>query len=88
LDDDIDEILLPVWSQVARHYKNRSEYVVYEIMNEPHGISNRRWSAVQRMAIEEIRKHDQNKWIIAGGSDWNSINGMLALPRYNDNKLI
>ena len=85
---DIDKILLPVWTQIARRYRNRSPYVIYEILNEPHGISDRRWGEVQGMAIYAIRGIDANRKIIVGGTDYNSIGKLSALPRYTDPHLI
>ncbi len=35
-DPSIEIILLKVWPQLAEHYKNRSEYLYYEVLNEPH----------------------------------------------------
>ncbi|MDR0301781.1 MAG: glycoside hydrolase family 5 protein [Treponema sp.] len=87
-EDDIDKILIPVWEQVAQRYKNRSDYVIYEILNEPHGISDARWGEVQGLAINAIRKHDTKHYIIVGGTDYNSLGKMSALPEYSDTKLI
>jgi endoglucanase len=86
--DDIDKILLPVWAQVAGRYKDRSDYIIYEILNEPHGISDERWGEIQGMAIETIRKVDQKHTIVVGGAGWNGINNLYAMPEYNDPKLI
>jgi len=87
LDDGIDEILIPVWAQVARRYSNRP-YVVYEILNEPHGISDERWGEVQGMAIDAIRMYDQKSPIIVGGTDYNSFNKLSSIPHYSDPNLI
>jgi len=88
LDDDIDKILIPVWSQVARRYKDRSDFVVYEILNEPHGISDARWGEVQGMTVQAIRSIDPKHAIVVGGTDYNSIGKLSAIPRYQDANLI
>ena len=85
---NIDKVLIPVWEQVAQRYRNRSKYLVYEILNEPHGISDELWGDIQGRAIEAIRKHDQKHWIIAGGADYNSFNKLSAIPEYSDPHLI
>jgi endoglucanase len=87
-ENDIDKILIPVWEQVARRYKDRSNYIIYEILNEPHGISDARWAEVQGMAINAIRRHDTKHFIIVGGVDYNSLEKMLVLPKYSDTKII
>ena len=86
--DNVDEILLPVWAQVARHYKDRSDYVLYEIMNEPYGISDKRWGEIQGMAIETIRRYDGKHTIIVGGTEYNSVGKLSYIPEYTDRNLI
>jgi len=85
---DVDKVLIPVWSQIARRYRNRGNFLVYEILNEPHGIPDARWGEIQGRAIEAIRAHDQRKWIIVGGTDYNSVNKLSAIPNYQDQFLI
>jgi endoglucanase len=80
--------LIQVWTQMAEHYKNRSEYVIYEILNEPNGISTRDWGRMQGEAIDAIRRIDQNHWIVVSGTDYSSIETLSSLPRYSDNKLL
>ena len=84
----IRDFLFPVWSQIAGYFKNRSEYFIYEIFNEPHGISARDWGRIQGDVIEAIRRIDQKHWIVVGGVDFNSINALSSLPKYNDQKLL
>jgi len=86
--NDIDKVLIPVWTQMAQHYKDRSEYVLYEIMNEPNRISSERWGKIQEDVINAIRKIDQQHWIVAGCVEWDKIRNLSSLPNYTDNKLI
>jgi len=85
---DIHRILLPVWKQIAQRYKNRSDYIVYEILNEPHGISDAIWGEIQERAIAEIRSVDQKHAIIAGGTEYNSINKLSGIPKYKYDNII
>ena len=86
--NDIDKILIPVWTQIARRYRDRSSFIIYEILNEPHGISDARWGEIQGMAIQAIRNIDKDRLIIVGGTDYNSIGKLSTIPRYNDPNLI
>ena len=86
--NDIDGILLKIWAQLAQRYKDRSNYVVYEILNEPHGISDRLWGKIQGAAIEAIRKVDTKHTVVVGGTDYNSLGKMTALPKYDDPNFI
>ncbi|MCL2809720.1 MAG: glycoside hydrolase family 5 protein [Treponema sp.] len=86
--NDVDKVLIPVWSQIARRYRNRGNFLIYEILNEPHGIPDERWGEIQGRAIDAIRAHDQRKWIIVGGTDYNSVNKLSSIPNYQDPFLI
>jgi endoglucanase len=85
---DIDKILIPVWEQVARLFKDRGRYVLYEVLNEPHGIDDARWGEIQGKTIEAIRRIDPKHTIIVGGADYNSIGKLSAIPKYKDANLI
>jgi len=49
---DVGLILTKVWPQLAERYKNRSDYILYEVLNEPHGISNQLWGSIQQQTID------------------------------------
>ncbi|GBU28722.1 endoglucanase [Treponema sp. R8-4-B8] len=85
---DVDKILIPVWEQIARLFKDRGSYVLYEILNEPHGISDARWGEIQGKTIEAIRRIDGKHTIIVGGTDYNSIKKLNTIPKYSDANLI
>ena len=87
-DPDIGDILNPVWRQMAEHFGERSDKVIYEILNEPHGISHDLWNAIQGEVIETIRSVDSTHTIIVGGADYNSYNSLNKMPSYEDDNLI
>jgi len=87
-DVNIDKILIPVWEQISRRFKDRSEYIIYEILNEPHGIEDSIWGKIQGDTINAIRKIDKERFIIVGGTNYNSIEKMLTVPAYKDKNLI
>jgi endoglucanase len=87
-DADIDKVLVPVWSQMAEHYKGRSTYLYYEILNEPHGIADDRWGQIQQKAISAIRAADRVHTIVVTGAGWGSYNNLNLVPAYRDDNLI
>jgi endoglucanase len=84
----LESALTKVWTQMAEHYKDRSEYIIYEIMNEPNGISTQTWGTIQQKGIDAIRSVDTKHYIIVGASNFNTYNELNQLPQYTDNKLI
>jgi len=87
-DVNIDRILIPVWEQIAKRYKDRSDYVIYEVLNEPHGIEDDRWGKIQADAIDAIRKIDRKHAIVVGGTNFNSLPKLETIPEYTDENLI
>ncbi|MEJ2052572.1 MAG: cellulase family glycosylhydrolase [Calditrichaceae bacterium] len=87
-DPGIGDILIPVWKNMAAHYKNRSTYIFYEILNEPHGISDANWNAIQAEVIDSIRTIDTKHAIVVGPASWNSYNNLDDMPVYADDNLI
>ncbi len=85
---DIDKVLIPVWTQMASHFKNRSKKIFYEVLNEPHGISDVRWNQIQQAVVDSIRKVDTTHTIIVGPANWNSYNNLSLMPVYSDKNLI
>ncbi|MBX2944854.1 MAG: cellulase family glycosylhydrolase [Cyclobacteriaceae bacterium] len=85
---DVIHPLKKTWAQMAMHFKNRSNFIYYEILNEPHGISDAVWSQIQQEVIEVIREHDPQHYIIVGGAGWNGYSNLSELPVYDDDKLI
>ena len=86
--DDVDEVLVPVWQQLAGRYKDSTEYIVYELMNEPHGIEISLWNEIIGRLFRNVRNIDKKHYIIAGGADWNSFAAMKTLPDFKDDKVI
>ena len=84
----IGPILEKVWTQMANHYKDRSNLIYYEILNEPHGIGDVQWNTIQQNIVDVIRAADQEHTIIVGPAGWNSYNNLAAMPVYDDDNLI
>ncbi len=87
-DPNVGIVLEKVWHQMATHFKNRSDYIYYEILNEPHGISDAAWNSIQQKVINVIRQVDTRHTIIVGGAGWNSYHNLAAIPAYSDKNLI
>jgi endoglucanase len=87
-DPDIVDILIPVWTQMAQRYKNRSTYLYYEVLNEPYGISDVKWNEIQQQVVNAIRSIDRTHTIIVGPADWNSYNNLKHMPVRADDNLI
>ena len=85
------EHLKAVWSQVAPRYKNRSKYIIYEIINEPKGrgeVTSEKWIKLQAEIIDLIRRYDPQRDIVVSGADFSSIDTLVRMKPYKDPNLI
>ena len=87
-DVNVDQVLVPIWTQMAEHYKDRSKFLYYEVLNEPHGITDARWGQIQQKVITAIRAVDETHSIVVSGAGWGSYNNLKSLPVYKDKNLI
>jgi endoglucanase len=87
-DKNIDQVLIPIWQQISEHFNNRSKLIYYEILNEPHGISNFDWNNIQHKVLTEIRKIDSVHTVIVGASNFYGIEDLDSLDNYNDDNII
>ncbi len=85
---NIEPVLIKVWTQMAEHYKDRSDYIYYEVLNEPHGITDQLWNTIQQNVIDAIREIDATHTIVVGPAGWNSYNNLDNMPEYTDDNLI
>ncbi len=84
------EHLEAVWSQVAPRYKDRSQYIIYELMNEPKdkGDIVTKWIKIQQEIIELIRGYDPERDIVVTGTDFSNIDTLVKMKPYSDPHLI
>jgi len=74
---------LSFWRQVSEHYKNASNNVCFEILNEPNkGLTPELWNAYFREALTIIRSSNPDRNVIIGPAFWNSVDHLneLDLP--------
>ena len=84
------EHLEAAWPQIAEHFKNRSEYIIYEILNEPIGRGDvpAKWYKIQQETIDLIRKYDTKHAIVVTVPDWSHADDLVKMKPYKDPNLI
>ena len=91
---DVEKMLLKIWPQITARYKDSSEYILYEIYNEPHFLSGNlagdvsKWNKIQGNVLKKIRETDKTRTVIVGAENWNGIEEVLKLPDYKDDNII
>jgi endoglucanase len=90
--------LASYWKAVATYFKKyETNQVFFEVYNEPHVASNGSlpnnitrswWSGVQKKLIDAIRVVAPEHFIIVGGEEWNSTNGLKLLTPYKAHNIV
>jgi len=72
-----------IWVQIAEHYRDRPESLVFEIFNEPHDMPAEIWNPIQLGVLRKIRNISPERVVILSSLDWSSVKGLpeLQLPK-------
>jgi len=84
------EMFLSFWKQVAPRYKDKSDNVLFELLNEPNQkLTVEMWNTFLADAIKIIRESNPDRTLIIGPGNWNGIESLntLKLPE-NDRNII
>lgn len=80
---------IAIWQQIAWHYAKAPDSVIFELMNEPMGkMKGKRWESLLATSLAEVRKTNPTRWVIVGGDNWNSLDGMAKLHVPDDPYLV
>ena len=83
------ERFLALWSQLADHYRDYPDTLLFELCNEPTAnLTSELWNDLLADAIAIIRRSNPTRRIIVGGADWNSFAQLENLRLPDDPNLI
>ena len=87
---DYKKHLESAWTQLAQRYKDRSEYIIYEIVNEPMSSQEylTKWVKVQQEIIDVIRTYDTKHTIVVTSANFSHIDNLVKMKPYKDPNLI
>src|SRR5690606_5165563 len=74
---------LAQWRQIAEHFAEYPETLIFEILNEPHGaLTPSLWNEFAASALEVIREKDTTRIVLIGTAEWGGLNALdeLKLP--------
>lgn len=88
-DDVLETRLLKVWEQLAGRYAGRSQRLIFELLNEPHGrMSASRWNTLASRALSIVRRTNPTRVVIVGPVFWNNVRELPSLTVPGDRNLI
>lgn len=77
-----------IWSQIAVRFKNKSEKLLFEILNEPINMSTAQVNDLNSRLIPLIRKTNPARIIIYSGNDYSGLANLKSASIPNDDNLI
>ena len=80
---------LSQWTQISEYFKNYSDTLLFEIMNEPHeNLTAEKWNVFLVNALAEIRKTNPTRIVLIGTPDWGGLGGLPFLQLPDDENII
>lgn len=81
---------LAFWKQIAEHYRDYPQTLLFELMNEPHkNLTADAWNGILSDALAVVRRSNPGRTVVIGPVHWNQIPYLkdLKLPE-NDRNII
>ena len=87
--EEYKEMFLKIWDQLSKRYKNYSNKLVFELLNEPRdNLSGSLWNQYLKEGIQTIRNNDKRRKIIVGPDNYYSVDRLYDLEIPKDRNLI
>jgi len=85
------ERFVAIWRQIAEHYKDYPETLIFELLNEPEGnLKTAEWNSILKEALAAVRQSNPHRAVIIGPANWNDIKQLnsLELPKDDRNIIV
>lgn len=83
------ERFLSQWSQIAQHFKEYPDSLLFEVLNEPHGnLTPALWNDYFSDALTEIRKTNATRTVLLGVAEYGGLGGISKLELPPDENII
>jgi len=79
-----------IWSQIATRFRNKSDSLIFEILNEPYPMSKQNVNSLNAQVLKIIRKTNPTRIVSYSGYMWSNSNQLdsAAIPDSSDKYLI
>ena len=84
------ERFVALWKQIAEHYKDYPNTLLFEPLNEPADKLNPQWNAVVKETLTVIRRSNPDRVIVIGPVNFNEVYKLrtLELPKDDRNIIV
>ena len=77
-----------IWSQISVRFRDKSEKLIFEVLNEPYGLTKSQNDDMHQRIISIIRKTNPTRLIIFQGNEWGGSDELIAAAIPDDDFVI
>jgi len=77
-----------IWSQIAVRFQGKSEKLLFEIINEPNGLTQANVNDLNARALSIIRKTNPTRTVLYSGYMWSNSDQLMSAAVPNDPYII
>ena len=77
-----------IWAQISDRFKDKSEKLLFEIINEPHGISQNNINYLNEKILDTIRIKNPKRIVIYSGNEWSNSTHLISAKILNDDYIM
>jgi endoglucanase len=80
---------IAMWRQIAQRYRDFSEDLLFELLNEPHeALTSDTWNVFLRDALQVVRETNPTRNVVVGPASWNNPSALRELILPQDDHII
>jgi len=80
---------LAQWEQISEYFKDYSDSLVFEILNEPHGnLTAEKWNTFVSDALSTIRAENPDRIVLIGMAEYGGLSALSKLEIPDDENII
>jgi len=77
-----------IWEQIVERFQNKSDKLLFEIINEPKGMTRAQVDDLNQRILGIIRAKNPTRLVIYGGNEWANSEQLLTAAIPNDDYII
>ncbi|MBC8374680.1 MAG: cellulase family glycosylhydrolase [FCB group bacterium] len=77
-----------IWSQIAESFSHKSDKLLFEMINEPHGLTAEQVDDLNARVLPIIRVNNPTRIVIYSGHEWSAIDQMMSASILDDDYLM
>src|SRR4030042_3250972 len=87
-DPDIRARFDSIWTQISERFKDKSEKLIFEILNEPYGLTKEQNDDMHQRILSIIRKTNPTRIVIFQGHNWGGSDELITAAIPDDDYVI